>query len=61
MIRDLKLDNLRGLAIVLVVLTQFTMLSSFYSSYAFNFTSKYVYYYHMHDMIYFSYAFNDIC
>ena len=54
MIRDLKLDNLRGLAIVLVVLTHFTMLSSFYSSFAFNFICKFVYFFHMPLLIFVS-------
>ncbi|MEN6291513.1 MAG: acyltransferase family protein [Methanobacterium sp.] len=47
MIRDLKLDNLKGLAIFLVVLAHFTMETSFYSSSAFYFTCKFIYLFHM--------------
>jgi fucose 4-O-acetylase-like acetyltransferase len=54
MIRDLKLDNLRGLAILLVVLAHFIMESSIYSSSAFYFTCKFIYLFHMPLLIFVS-------
>jgi len=47
MIRDLKLDNLKGMAIILVVLTHFIQETQFYNLFAFNFTYKFVYLFHM--------------
>lgn len=47
MIRDLKLDNLKGLAMILVVLAHFIQETHFYTAFAFNFTYKFIYLFHM--------------
>ena len=54
MIRDLKLDNLRGLAMLLVVLAHFIQETCFYTSFAFNFTYKFIYLFHMPLLIFVS-------
>ena len=54
MIRDLKLDNLRGLAIILVVFAHFIQETLFYNFFAFNFSYKFIYLFHMPLLIFIS-------
>lgn len=54
MIRDLKLDNLRGLAIILVVLGHFIGETSFISSFSYQFIYTAIYLFHMPVMVFVS-------
>lgn len=54
MIRDLKFDNLRGFAIILIVLGHFIEETKFFDFFEFNFTYRFLYLFHLPLLIFIS-------